>query len=253
MCGRRVGAAVVAAAVCFLCGWCLSSRTVLAGDDDDISHLILFSGRDLWRNGLFSYGGLILSPGGFDQSGFLLKAMMSGGIYRYDASNLGGAEVIGIEYLTQVAPGFLLKRDHFEGKFFFGPEWRTNWLWPDDPDNRLRGHTRGLQFATELWFEPTPQTMLAGDASLSSIDITFTARLAYGWHVNELFDTIDFYTGPETQLYGGDGYRQWRFGLHVTSMKTGNAEWSAAGGWSIDSDRRSSPYVRLNLLQRILN
>jgi hypothetical protein len=30
-----------------------------------------------------------------------------------------------------------------------------------------------------------------------------------------------FYSGPETQLYGSDGYRQWRLRLHITSMKTG--------------------------------
>ena len=52
-------------------------------------------------------------------------------------------------------------------------------------------------------------------------------------------------------MYGGDGYRQFRAGVHITSMKTGNTEWSAAVGWSIDSDQQSSPYVRLNLLQRI--
>jgi Cellulose biosynthesis protein BcsS len=59
-----------------------------------------------------------------------------------------------------------------------------------------------------------------------------------------------FYAGPETQVYGGDGYRQLRFGAHITSMKTGATEWSAAGGWAVDSDQRSSPYVRLGVMTR---
>ena len=53
------------------------------------------------------------------------------------------------------------------------------------------------------------------------------------------------------QVYGGDGYRQARFGAHITSLKTGTHEWSAAFGWAFDSDRRDSPYVRLGFMQRL--
>jgi len=35
------------------------------------------------------------------------------------------------------------------------------------------------------------------------------------------------------------------------SFKAGNAEWSAAGGWAIDSNNRSSPYLRLGFMQRV--
>ena len=38
--------------------------------------------------------------------------------------------------------------------------------------------------------------------------------------------------------------------LHVTSLKTGRIEWSAAGGWAIDTDNRASPYLRLGFMQR---
>ena len=71
---------------------------------------------------------------------------------------------------------------------------------------------------------------------LSSIGTNFSARLGVGWHV-----LGEFYLGPETQVYGGDGYRQFRLGAHVTSMKTGDTEWSAAAGWSLDTDRRMEP------------
>jgi hypothetical protein len=247
--GRRVGAVMGLAAACFLCVSCLTPPAH-AGDDEDESHYLLFSGRDLWRNGAFLYGGLIAAPGGFDQSGFLLKLLLSGGLYRYNASNLGGEQVVGAELAGQVAPGFFIKRGSFEAKVFFGPEWQQHRLWPDDPDNQLRGRTLGLRFSTDVWYEPSAMSMVAGDASLSSIGTNFTARIAYGWRVGALLETFDFYTGPETQLYGDNRYRQWRFGLHVTSMKTGDTEWTAAGGWSIDSDHRGSPYVRLSVLQR---
>jgi hypothetical protein len=43
---------------------------------------MLFSGRDLWRNGAFAYGGFVLAPGGIEQDGLLLKVLLSGGVYR---------------------------------------------------------------------------------------------------------------------------------------------------------------------------
>jgi hypothetical protein len=241
--GRRVRAATLLTAAFVVCGAGLPMTPAAAADDD--SHLMLFSGRDLWRNGFFGFGGMILSPGGFDQDGFLLKLLYSGGIYRYRAGDLDGETVIGMELLGQIAPGWQIKRNHFEAKFFFGPELAAHRLRPDDPGNALRGRSFGLRFAAELWDEPTAQSMIAADASLSSIGANFSARFAIGWRVLD-----EFYLGPETQLYGGDGYRQYRLGTHITSMKTGEVEWSAACGWSIDTDRQSSPYVRLSLLQR---
>jgi hypothetical protein len=58
------------------------------------------------------------------------------------------------------------------------------------------------------------------------------------------------YVGPEIQYFGSDGYRHLRLGVHITSMKTEDIEWSAACGWARDSERRASPYVRLNIMKR---
>jgi hypothetical protein len=244
--GRPVRAAIVVVAV--LSSWCLCSlpRPALAGDDDEEAHVILFSGRDLWINGGFLYGGLLAAPGGFEQDGFMLKLLFSGGLYRYNAGDLDDAEVIGTEFLGAAMPGWRIKRGPVEMKFFFGPELQYHHLSPDDPGNRLRGRQFGLRFAAELWAEPTASTMVAADAAVTSIGSDYYGRVAFGWR---MFD--QFYAGPETQVYGGDGYAQLRFGLHVTSLRTDDiTEWSVAAGWAIDSDEQSSPYVRLGLMQK---
>ena len=242
--GRRVCAAIVVAAAFVVCWFCLSAGPGWADEEED-AHFILFSGRDIWRNGAFLYGGVIWAPSGFDEDGLLLKVLLSGGLYRYNAASLGGDEVVGAEGVGAIMPGWRIKRGPIEVKVFFGPEYQRNRLWPDDPSNRLNGHALGVRFATELWAEPTPTTMAAADASLSSIGTNYSARAAFGW---KLFD--QFYAGPETQVYGGDGYKQTRFGAHITSLKTGATEWSAAGGWAIDTENRSSPYVRINVMTR---
>ena len=209
---------------------------------------MLFSGRDIWRNGAFAHGGFIVAPSGLDQDGLLLKIMLSGGLYRYDAQNLG-ERVVGAEWLTQVLPGWRMKRGNVELKVFMGPEIQNHHLWPDDPANRLRGYSYGLRVAAEMWYEPTAETMIAADISLSSIATSNSTRAAYGWRVlEEMLGGI--YIGPEAQYSGSAGYRHARLGMHITSMKTEDTEWSAAAGWARDSTGRSSPYVRLGVLRR---
>jgi hypothetical protein len=239
--GRRVCAAVTIVAAFSICSvWV--SLPAHAGEDDP--HVMLFSNRDVWRNGGFLSGGIIWGPTGFDRNGLLLKALFSGGGYRYWANNLN-SHVFGVETLAQVAPGWLIKHGTFEAKIFFGPEIQNHWLWPNDPDNRLHGYSLGLRASPELWWEPTSTTMVAAAAARSSSGANYSARAAFGWRVLD-----QFYAGPETQVYGGDGYAQMRFGAHITSLKTGMTEWSAAIGWAIDSDRQSSPYLRLSLMRK---
>jgi Cellulose biosynthesis protein BcsS len=127
---------------------------------------------------------------------------------------------------------------------------QKHYLRPDDPSNRLRGTSIGLRIAIDLWYEPAPETMIAAEFSLSSIATSNSVRAAYGWRVLE--DMLGgVYIGPEAQYFGSEGYRNWRLGAHITSMKTEDTEWSAAAGWARDSQGRASPYLRLNLLKKL--
>ena len=245
-CWRRVRATAIAVVAFNCCA--LATVCVASSSEDEDPLVMVFSGRDIWRNGAFIYGGLVYAPGGFEQDGLLFKIVSSGGLYRYDAKNLG-QRVLGAEWLAQILPGWRIKRGDAEFKFFMGPEIQRHWLWPDDPDNKLRGNSFGLRVAAEFWYEPAPSLMIAADVSLSTIATSNSARVAYGWRVLE--DMLGgVYVGPEAQYFGSDGYRHFRFGAHVTTMKTEDVEWSAAVGWARDSDGRSSPYVRLNALKR---
>jgi hypothetical protein len=242
-CGARVSAATVIAAAFVVCRVCLSTGPARAGDDG--AHFLLFSGADLWRNGEFLHGGLLWSPEGLDREGFTLQVMASGGRYSYRSGALNNATVIGTEEEVQLLPGWRFKRDRLELTVFAGLDVKHDVTSPSDPSNRLHGTSVGVRAAVNLWFEPTPATMVAADASLSSIATGYSARAAYGWKLQEWL-----YLGPEAQTFACVGYRQLRFGLHMTGLKTGDWEWSAAAGWSSDSDHRSSPYLRLGVLTR---
>ncbi len=93
-------------------------------------------------------------------------------------------------------------------------------------------------------------TLLITELSLSTIATSWSGRVAAGWRVLQDMFVDGLYVGPEVQHFGSDGYRHTRFGAHLTGLKTDNYEWSAAAGWAHDSDRTSSPYVRLNVSTR---
>ena len=241
--GRRVSAAMVVAAAFIVCGVGVSTGPARAGDDG--AQFLLFSGADLWRDGQFMHGGLLWSPGGLDRDGLIVKLIASGGRYRYRSGALDNAWVTGTEEEVQALPGWRFKRDRLELKVFAGLDVKDDATSPYDPSNRLHGTSVGARAAADLWFEPTPSTMIAADASLSSIVNSYSARAAVGWRLRDWF-----YLGPEAQTFARVGFTQARIGLHLTGLKTGPFEWSAAAGWSADSDHRSSPYLRIGILTR---
>jgi Cellulose biosynthesis protein BcsS len=177
VCSWRVHAAAFATAAILLYCVCVLAVPARAADDEDAT-VILFSGRDLWRNGAFAYGGLLVAPGGFEDDGLMFKLVLSGRLYRYNADDLGGQEVIGSEMVGLIMPGWRIKRGGVEAKIFFGLDIERHTLSPDDPGNRLNGNDLGARFAADLWYEPTASTMVTGDLSFSTVATNNTARIA---------------------------------------------------------------------------
>jgi hypothetical protein len=219
-------------------------------------HFMLFTGADLWRNGGFAHAGVMWAPSGLDNDGLVLKLAVGGGLYRYHSSALGGVEITGTKTDAAVLPGWRFRRGDLYLTVFAGLDWQRHKLLPDDPNAGLRGSYIGLRTAIELWYQPTPITMVAGDAAASTIGPSYSARLAYGWRLFELF-----YAGPEISGFTSNGnYQQYRAGIHVTGLKFSKFsrtylewlkyEWSAGFGLARDSDHRQSLYLRLGLILR---
>jgi hypothetical protein len=113
-------------------------------------------------------------------------------------------------------------------------------LTPYDPGSRLHGLYFGGQAAADIWYQPTANTMAALNGSVSSIGPTGYVRGALGYRV---FDAM--FVGPETAMFWCGDFQQLEVGAHLTGLHLGGIDWSAGSGWSMDSDRRSGPYLRL--------
>jgi hypothetical protein len=210
------------------------------------ARLLLFATADLWRHGGFGYGGLLWSPAGLDNEGLTLKLLFGGGLYRYLSGALGDAEVLGRQLSAAVLPGWRLIRNGFILTLFAGPEFQSHRLSPDDVSAGLRGNYFGLRAGFDVWCEPSPSTMIAADASVSTVGPSYSVRLAGGWRIFERF-----YLGPELQAFAADdNYRQFRAGIHITALRTGAYEWTAGFGWAGDSDERNSAYGKIGVHTR---
>ena len=210
------------------------------------ARLLLFSSTDLWRHGGFAHGGLLWAPNGLDQEGPVLKLMFGGGVYRYASEALGNIDVRGEVLAGGILPGWRFIRDKLYVTLFAGYDFQSHRLFPDDPTAGLRGNYSGLRTGFELWYEPNKTTMVAADASISTVGPSYSARLAAGWRI---FDW--FYLGPELAGFAaGDNYQQFRVGLHITGFRTAAFEWSAGLGYASDSDNRGGVYGKLGVFTR---
>jgi len=234
---RVVGAMAIAAACMLL--YCMPVRA--QGASPNNPSFLLFAGTDLWRYGAFLYGGGLWSPAGSDRDGFTLKVLLNGGGYSYTSGDLH-SDIDGTMLSAAATPGWRITRDGLTITLFTGPVVQDYRLTPNDPGSRLHGLYVGAQFATDVWYQPSANTMAAVSGSIASIGPTGSVRAAVGIRV---FDS--FFVGPETRALWCADFQQMQFGAHLTGFRTNALEWSAGGGWLMDSDHRSGPYLRLGV------
>jgi len=203
------------------------------------------AGIEAWPAGAFGHGTLLWSPMGLYSEGFVVKALMGGGTYRYRAVALQGAEVQAMQSVTSIMPGARVKARGFEATVYLGLDMQDHVLNRFDPDNRLQGKQSGLRGGADLWYEPAKGAMLAANFSLSTIATSYSARVAGGFW---LYDTA--WVGPEVQALAGPYYRQRRVGVHVTALTFAELEWSAGIGYAFDTDKRNGVYGRFGVLAR---
>lgn len=205
---------------------------------------LVFGGADLWRYGDFLYGGTLWSPAGLDTSGFTLKLLINGGRYTYNSGTLDAA-VDGTMVAGAALPGWRFVGDTLTVSLFAGPIVQDYRLSPFDPGGRLHGLYAGGEFATDVWYQPTPMIMAALNGSVVSVGPTGYVRGALGYRV---FDAM--FVGPESAMLWCGDFDQFEIGAHMTALHVGTTEWSAGGGFAMDSDRRSGPYLRIGVSTR---
>ncbi|MGE3990704.1 cellulose biosynthesis protein BcsS [Pseudorhodoplanes sp.] len=239
---RGVLAGLFAAAIAWLPSSDAHADEFARNDDT----FLFFTGTDLWRHGSFTHGGMLWSPDGLDRGGFTFKALIGRGSYQYRSGALDDAVVTGTQFTGFVLPGWRFVHNKTFVTVFAGLDLQHHRTSPYDPGSDLNGGHAGIRGAVEFWHEPTAATMIAADATVTSIGPSFAGRAAFGWRIADAF-----YLGPEVGGFASrDTYQQFRVGLHITGLRFAWVEWSAAAGWATDSDDRDGYYARIGLHAR---
>jgi hypothetical protein len=216
----------------------------IATDSDaakNVPHFLLFSGADVWRNGVFMHGGFLYAHQGPNQDGPVFKLLLNGGLYRYSS---GTTEITGRQIMGAALPGWRWYREGLEVTVFAGVDVQDHRFLPDDTGNRLRGTHVGVRGGFDAWYEPLHDGMVTASASLSTVGSSYWTRAAAGWRL------FGVWAGPEFLAGGDDTYRQLRIGGHITSFRLSSYEFSLGAGWATDTDRRSGAYGRVGVLYR---
>ena len=153
------------------------------------------------RDGAFAHDGFVWIPAGSGNDGFVLKAMVTDGVYRYSSGALNYAQVTGRMAGGSVMPGMHFKRGGVSVAVYAGVDMQVHSLSQYDPGNSLQGQFIGARAALDLWAEPTPHSMVTASATITTIGGAYAARIAAGWRV---FDR--FYLGPEAVAFADPKY-----------------------------------------------
>ncbi len=238
--GRLWGRVAATAAALILA--CISARAGDGGPNNPA--FLLFAGTDLWRDGAFLNGGMLWSPGGLAREGFTFKVLLNGGLYDYPSGG-PSSQIDGTLVSASAMPGWRIENDGVTLSMYVGPIVEDFRLTPFDPGSLLHGLYTGAQLSTDIWYQPSPTSMVAFDGAVASIALIGSARAAFGWR----FST-PFFVGPEVQALWCLDYQQWRVGAHVTGFRIDGLEWSAAAGLAAESDGRVGPYLRLGAFMK---
>ena len=155
--------------------------------------------------------------------------MAEGGTYKYPVT---GGSIRGIEAAGTLLAGHGFEGDNYSANLLLGVNAINHMLSAIDPSNSVQGTAFGLKVRADAWINPTPQTLLYGEAEYSTAFRTYFAKAKFGYDVAQ---PQQVFIGPMVAASGNERYDQWRVGAHVTQLKIGKINMDFSAGYAHDS------------------
>lgn len=124
---------------------------------------------------------------------------------------------------------------------YIGMNVRSNELSILDPGNPVVGTGLGTKVAADLYMNPTDNTLLAVNASYSTLFNAYYARARAGFAV-----APGVFIGPEVTLLGDNFFNGWRTGAHVTGFAIGPMKFSLGAGYAFDRVQKGGYYTSVD-------
>jgi hypothetical protein len=215
----------------------LDARGDASGTVDETFQVLGFSGYDVAKRSHGGWVGALISPvTDLDTSGPRLYIVAEGGTYKYAVD---GGTIRGIETGGTLLAGRGFEGDNYSINLLAGANAVNHMLSAIDQTNRVQGTAFGVKLRADAWVNPTPQTLVYGEAEYSTAFHSYFAKAKFGYDVTQ---AQQIFIGPEVAASGNQRYDQWRVGAHVTQLKFGKINMDISAGYAHDSSVGASAY-----------
>ncbi len=210
----------------------------------------LTTGVDITRNSFSNYAGVNWAPfGHLDKSPYHLKILGTLGHYSYESLNVSDAlhtqflfsgEFISLDVLL----GYILFKDDFIAKVYFGLNYTDHKVSPIDLGNSVHGEVYGFKTQIDFWFPLTSESWGELNLSYSTGFHDYWAKFRFGQQIVSWLKV-----GPEVSLLGNENYSTIRLG-GFAKFHTDIGEFTAASGVGNDHNYDQSAYFTFNFYQK---
>ena len=141
--------------------------------------------------------------------------MGEAGAYKYPGD---GGFIRGNYSSGDMMIGHAFEGDNYSINLLAGTNFINHTISRIDPDNSVQGTAFGAKLHGDAWVNPTPKTMLYGEAEYSTAFRSYHASAKAGYDI-----TADkqLFVGPAVAVTGNERFNQWRVGVHVTQLMLG--------------------------------
>ena len=219
-----------------------SVRSSSTEDDESSSKVLAFSGLDVGKYSLDGWAGVLIAPAkDLDTSGPRVWFLGNSGMYKYFGE---GTTFRGTFSSGEALAGYGFEGNNYSVNVLGGFNAINHMVSPFDPDNKVQGTALGVKGRVDAHVNPTPGTMLYGEAEYSSAFRQFYATGKLGVDVT---NSNQIYVGPMASVFGDERFHQWRLGGHVSNLKFGKVQVDISAGYAKDSVVGTGAFAHIEL------
>jgi hypothetical protein len=233
---------------------CAASRAGATPRDEELfkrpieDRAVLFGSVEIGRSIFVSGGSKQALIGPLDRPGLL--ALESSGIGLTRERIRVGDVVVPIQRFVHqgsVLAGYQTMHGPLYVAAYAGPELDHEQVAYEGRFARFSQPRLGARGQAEVWWNPTPDTLLTTTVVVSSARSSLWARASGGIRV-----WGRAFVGPEIVAYTTPTYRETRYGAHLTGLAVGIVNLRLSGGVMTDDGRRTvSPYAGVSAWIRL--
>ncbi len=206
------------------------------------ARLVTYSALDITHDSVFLSGGTDYTLAPPLHKGAILRLQAAYGASRYTSALSPSGNAITLEQSGRMLIGQEIALGGARLRLFAGIDMHDRRALPSGAD-AATGSRIGPAVAADLWWDITPQAVLAGHALWAAPFQSWSARLAPGWRTP--YGPV---IGPEIAAGGHDGSARLMAGLHLTGLTIGPVDVRLSAGQAFDpASARQGLYGSLNV------